>query len=174
MLCTRVAVLQRKENVQIQTSHSKCKRKKRSCENKIKVICLPNVAFHHHIICIVSKKKPPLTPKAIIQTEKMWRYRERGWRQELIWGNIFLLSVLSLRRPGKIWATEPGEKSDSQRSNLREKQQLGRFVLCDLSSAKSTSPFWEQFLQSKDSEEVKRRRKRDGRAVQLEGNGSAA
>lgn len=56
MLCTRVAVLQRKENVQIQTSHSKCKHKKKSCENKIKVIYLPNVAFYHHIICTVSKK----------------------------------------------------------------------------------------------------------------------
>lgn len=83
------------------------------------------------------------------------------------------LSVLSLWRPGKIWATEPGDKSDSERSNLREKQQLGGFVLCDLSS-KSTAPFWEQFVQSRDGEEEKRRRiKRDGRAVQLEGNVSA-
>lgn len=46
--------------------------------------------------------------------------------------------------------------------------------MSSLLHAKSTAPFWEQFMQSNGGEEEKRRGiKRDGTAVQLEGNVSA-
>ena len=133
MLCSRVALLQGKEKVQIYISHSRCKHKK-SCEDKITggplSKCCISPSYYPH------KNKKFLSPHARNQTEKTWRYRRRTGEKKLIWGCIFLIS-LSLVYGGQ---QELGVKSDSERNNLREKQQLGRYTLCDFSAMQNLPP----------------------------------
>lgn len=69
--------------------------RKRAVKTRLQVIHLPSVAFHHHIICTVSNKTP-FVPKGNNPDRENVETRERGWRIELIWGNIFLLSLSSV------------------------------------------------------------------------------
>lgn len=121
------------------------------------------------------KKKTPLTPKAIIQTEKMWRY-EKGAGDKNYSEATFSCSLC----PQSIEARENlgyrawGEKWQWKKQTEGEATAWRICPVWSLLYAKSTAPFWEQFVQSRDGEEEKWRRiKRDGRAVQLEGNLSA-
>lgn len=121
MLFTRVAVLQRKESVQIQISHSRCKHKKKSCEGKITggpltKCCILPLYYLHSI-------KKIFVPKCNKPDRENMEIQKKDWRKKTNLRQHFpAISVLSLCRPGRVWATELGQKSDSERSNLWEKQ----------------------------------------------------
>lgn len=68
--------------------------RKRAVKTRLQVIHLPNAAFHHHIICTESKN--PFVPKDKDPHRENVEIWERGWRQELFRGNIFLLSLSSV------------------------------------------------------------------------------
>lgn len=114
MLCTRVAVLQRKENVQIQISHSRCKRKKKNCEDKITgcplTKCCISSSYYVH--------KKNFVPKCNKPDRENGEIQEKDWREQLIWGSIFLLSVHGLWRSERAWAATAKEETWVRSNNL--------------------------------------------------------
>lgn len=88
-----MAVLQRKENVQIQIPHSRCKHKKKSCEDKITggsltKCCISPLYYLHSI-------KKIFVPKCNKPDRENVKIQEKNWREKLIWGSIFPLSLSS-------------------------------------------------------------------------------
>lgn len=114
MLCTRVAVLQRKENVQIQISHSRCKRKKKNCEDKITgcplTKCCISSSYYVH--------KKNFVPKCNKPDRENGEIQEKDWREQLIWGSISLLSVHGLWRSERAWAATAKEETWVRSNNL--------------------------------------------------------
>lgn len=109
MLCTRMSVLQRKENVQIQISHSRCKHKKELWRQDYR---WSTYRMSYFTIILSAQYQKIFVPKCNKPDRENVEIQEKDCKEKTHLRQHFpAISVLSLWRPGRVRATELGRKA---------------------------------------------------------------